>query len=228
MAHRELKDRLYREFARVGQALSNPIRLELLDLLAQGPRHVDALSAELDTPMASVSQHLQVLRRASLVESQRVGTRAVYQLADASVLHLWLALRAVAETRLADVERLVRESDVLRFDGEFVTREEVDHRLAAGDLVVVDVRPELEFRAGHLAGARSLPIDELSARVDELPMDRDVVVYCRGTYCAFADEAIDILRERGIRAHRLEGGWVEWVAERRPVDAGSDSGSESA
>lgn len=213
MAHREFKDRLYAEFARVGNALASPRRLELLDLLAQAPRHVEALAQETDMSVASVSQHLQVLRNARLLSSERQGTKVLYRLADASVLRLWLALRAVGESRLPEVEQLVRE-----FMGKAngaVARDRLQRLLEKGDVCLVDVRPALEYQHGHLPGALSLPLEELPARLRELPRDRQIVVYCRGAYCLFADEALDVLRKNGYKAHRLEGGWAEWLVEGR-------------
>jgi rhodanese-related sulfurtransferase len=216
MSHREFKDRLYAEFARVGGALGSEKRLELLDLLAQAPRHVEALAAETEMSVANVSQHLQILRRARLVETDRAGTKVLYRLADERVLQLWLALRSVAETRLAEVEQITREFAVEGAEGEEVSRAEIAG-LADGDVVVIDVRPAIEYEHGHLPDAISLPLEELIDRLDELPRDRRIVAYCRGAYCLFADEAVVLLRRRGFDAHRLEGGWPEWRAEGRPV-----------
>jgi rhodanese-related sulfurtransferase len=216
MSHREFKDRLYAEFARVGGALASERRLELLDLLAQAPRHVEALAAETEMSVANVSQHLQVLRRARLVETDREGTKVLYRLADEAVLHLWLALRRVAETRLAEVEQITREFAVEGADEEEVSRSDLAG-LTSEDVVVIDVRPAVEYQHGHLPDAISLPLEELVERLDELPRDRRIVAYCRGAYCLFADEAVALLRRRGFDAHRLEGGWPEWQAEGRPV-----------
>ena len=219
VSHRPFKDRLYPQFARVGNALASDKRLELLDLLAQAPRHVDALSAETEMPVANVSQHLQVLRNAGLVESQRQGTKVFYRLADGGVLRLWLALRSVAESRLADVERITREYAVEKADGPLLSRDELQEQIERGEVFLLDVRPALEYEHGHLPGAVSLPVDQLPIRLEELPRDRSIVTYCRGSYCLFADEAVAMLRRHGFDAYRLEGGWPEWRAEERPISA---------
>jgi rhodanese-related sulfurtransferase/DNA-binding transcriptional ArsR family regulator len=217
MGHRQFKDRLYAEFARVGGALGSERRLELLDLLAQAPRHVEALASETEMSVANVSQHLQVLRRARLVETDREGTKVLYRLADERVLQLWLALRSVAEARLAEVEQIAREFAVEGAEDEAVLRADLEGLRVGGDVVVIDVRPAIEYEHGHLPDAISLPLEELAERLDELPRDRRIVAYCRGAYCFFADEAVALLRRRGFDAHRLEGGWPEWRAEGRPV-----------
>lgn len=216
MSHRPFKDRIYNQFARVGGALASEKRLELLDLLAQAPRHVDALAAETEQSVANISQHLQVLRAARLVEAERQGTRVVYSLSGPQVLALWLALRDTAETRLAEVGEVTR-----RFMGDrneaLVRRSELEGRLARDEVFLIDVRPSVEYDAGHLPGAVRMPIEELPARLHEIPRDRPVVAYCRGEYCLFADEAVALLRDHGIPAVRLEGGWPEWLAEGREV-----------
>jgi len=221
MSHRPFKDRLYPQFARVGAALASEKRLELLDLLAQAPRHVEALAAETGMSVANVSQHLQQLRAARLVEADREGTKVRYRLAGDDVLRLWLALRGVAEARLADVDRVVRTFAVPGVDEPPVARDALARRAAQGEVVLIDVRPPLEFAHGHLAGARSLPLDELPSRLHELPRDKPIVAYCRGAYCLFADEAVALLREHGFAALRLDGGWPEWYAEGRAVAIGS-------
>lgn len=221
MEHRDFKDRLYSQFARVGQALASPKRLELLDLLAQAPRHVDALSEEMDLSVASVSQHIQVLRRAELLEASREGTRTVYRLADKRVLQLYLSLRAVAEGRLAEVERINRGAR----PGEepYATRESLLRQLESGEVLVVDVRPPVEFEHGHLPGALSVPLEELPQQLGRLPKDKELVVYCRGAYCLWADDALTLLRQKGFKVRRLEGGWEEWWDENRPIQDGSPS-----
>lgn len=217
MSHRSFKQRLYREFARIGGALASDRRLELLDLLAQGPRHVEALAAEADMSVANVSQHLQVLRQARLVETERSGTMVRYRLADRDVLDLWLALRSVAESRLAEVQQLVREYAVPGANGGDLPRADLQRLVKEGEVVLIDTRPRVEYESGHLPGALSMPVDELPARLKELPRDRPIVAYCRGEYCLFADEAVALLRKRGFDARRLEGGWPEWLSEGRPT-----------
>ena len=216
MSHRPFKDRVYHEFARIGQALASEKRLEILDLLAQSPRHVDALAAETEQSVANVSQHLQVLRGAHLVDSDRSGTRVVYRLADPSVLRLWLTLRGVAETQLADVDAITREFLGDRA-GAPVSRTGLEEKLVREEVFLIDVRPSIEYESGHLPGAVRMPIEELPERLDEIPRDRPVIAYCRGEYCLFADEAVALLRRHGIEAERLEGGWPEWLAEGREV-----------
>jgi rhodanese-related sulfurtransferase len=217
MSHRLFKGQVYPQFARVAQALASDKRLELVDLLAQGPRHVDALAEGTEMSVANVSQHLQVLRGARLVETTREGTKVVYRLADESVLRLWLALRSVAESRLAELGEIAREFMPGRGESNKVGHDELERLLAAGDVQLIDVRPKAEFEHGHLAGAVSVPLEDLPNRLAELSRDRLIVTYCRGKYCLFADEALELLRERGFRAARLEGGWPEWQGERRPV-----------
>lgn len=220
MSHRPFKQRLYPEFARVAQALASDRRLELVDLLAQAPRHVEALAAETDMSVANVSQHLQTLKQARLVETHREGTKVLYRLASDAVLQLWLALRRVAETRLAEVDQVVREFAVEGASDEPpVTHDVLQHLIQRGEAVLIDVRPPIEYESGHLPGAVSLPVDQLPARLDELPRDRPIVAYCRGAYCLFADEAVALLRRHGFEALRLEGGWPEWRAEGRPTEA---------
>jgi rhodanese-related sulfurtransferase len=222
MSHRQFKERIYSQFARVGHALANDRRLELLDLLAQGPRHVDALSGEMGIPVANVSQHLQVLRNARLVESDREGTRVIYRLADEGVLRLWLALRSVAESRLAEVRQIVEEFAIEGAKDSTLPRSELRELIRTGEVFLIDVRPTLEYEYGHLPGAVSMPVDELPQRLGELPEDKRIVAYCRGSYCLFADEAVALLREKGYDVSRMEGGWEEWWVEERPaVDEGS-------
>jgi rhodanese-related sulfurtransferase/DNA-binding MarR family transcriptional regulator len=217
MADRLFKERLYEQFARVGAALGSRHRLELLDLLAQAPRHVDALANELETPVPNVSQHLQALRAARLVETERHGTKVIYRLADDGVLRLWLALRSVAEHRLSEVGKVVDDYAGDRDSSEQLSRDELEAKLGRGKHMLLDVRPTVEYESGHLQGAVSLPLEQLSRRLTTLPRDRRIIVYCRGTYCHFADRAVSILRRKGFDAIRLEGGWPEWRAEGRPT-----------
>lgn len=208
MGEREDKDELYAQFARLGKALASGRRLELLDLLAQAGRSVDELARESGLSLALASHHLRVLRDAGLVTARRRGVHVHHELAGDDVLELWLALRAVAARRLADVERAAR--DYLGGDVEAIDRDELLVRARAGDVVVVDVRPAAEFDAGHLRGARSIPIGELEGRLGELPPDCEVVAYCRGPYCVYAHEAVRTLGRAGRPARRLADGWPEW------------------
>jgi rhodanese-related sulfurtransferase len=220
MTHRDFKDRLYPQFARIAQALASEKRLELVDLLAQAPRHVDALARETGMSLANVSQHLQVLRAAKLVESERSGNMIEYRLSDPGVVELWLALRGVAESRLAELEQLSRQFLPARNNGNTLSRGDVARLVRGGSALLLDVRPRPEFEAGHLRGAVNIPIEELSGRVGELPRDRQIITYCRGEYCLFADKAAQLLRSYGFDVMRLEGGWPEWQSEGRPVQIG--------
>ncbi len=211
------KERLYTEFARIGHALASDKRLLLLDLLAQAPRHGESLVAATGMPVASVSQHLQVLRRARLVATERQGTKVIYRLADDTVLRLWLALGSVAESCLAEVEQLTQEFAIEGAAGAEVPRTELEQIVARNEALLIDVRPPVEFEHGHIRNAVSLPLIELPQRLNELPRDRLIVTYCRGAYCLQADEAVALLRGHGFDAHRLEGGWPDWRAEGRPT-----------
>jgi rhodanese-related sulfurtransferase/DNA-binding MarR family transcriptional regulator len=219
MSHRAFKKELFSEFARVAKALGSPHRLELLYLLAQGERSVEALAQEMELPVANVSQHLQSLRRARLVEVRREGVRALYRLADESVYRLYQAVLEVGDARLAEIERLVKDYLGDRNALEPVGVEELLGRLARGDVTLLDARPEEEYRAGHIPGAISIPVEVLESRLRELPTDREVVAYCRGPYCLFADEAVSLLSARGYRARRLELGLPDWKAAGLPVQA---------
>ncbi len=219
-AHRVFKDRLYDQLARVGKAIANPHRLELLELLAQGERTVDALSTESAMTIANTSQHLQALRNAGLVETRKEGVFVHYRIADDSVFELTRALRTVAERRLAELDRLVREHFRDRTEEEAVSMKELMSRARRGKVVVLDTRPEHEFAAGHIAGAISVPVDELQARLRTLPKTKEYVAYCRGPYCIYADRAVEILAKSGRRAQRLAEGFPEWKAAGLPVQRG--------
>jgi rhodanese-related sulfurtransferase len=213
MADRTAKTALFDEFARAGKALASGRRIELLDVLANGERTVEALATEVGLSVANASQHLQILRQAGLVAGRRQGTSVFYRLAAPEVFRLWQALRTLAASQLADVEHLAATYLGDRDELEPVTREELARRLDDGDdLVVLDVRPAAEHTAGHLPGAVSIPVGELRRRLAELPRDREIVAYCRGPYCAFAHEAVTLLREEGFSARRLEDGLPEWQA----------------
>ncbi|MDF2742431.1 MAG: metalloregulator ArsR/SmtB family transcription factor [Actinomycetia bacterium] len=213
MADRTAKTALFDEFARAAKALASGRRIELLDVLANGERTVEVLASEVGLTVANASQHLQVLRQAGLVATRREGTWIYYRLAAPEVFDLWRALRTLAASRLAEVERLAAAYLGARDELEPVTREELARRLQDGDdLVVLDVRPAAEYAAGHLPGAVSIPLAELRRRLAELPADREIVAYCRGPYCAFAHEAVAVLREAGVPARRLEDGLPDWEA----------------
>ncbi len=212
MSHRPFKQLIYPQFARIAQALASDRRLELLDLLAQAPRHVEALAAETEMSLANVSQHLQTLRAAHLVDSQRDGTRVIYRLAGDDVRNLWLTLRRVAEERLPEISRVVQQFDIAEA-GAPRSRDEVMRLLTQGEITVLDVRPAIEFESGHLPGAVSIDPANMSPALREVPRDRPVIAYCRGAFCHFADEAVVLLRADGFEAYRMDGGWLEWSTE---------------
>lgn len=211
-AHRQLKDAIYQQLSRLGKAVSAPRRLELLDLLCQGPRTVEALAEQAAISVANASQHLQVLRAARLVEAEKKGLYVEYRLAGDEVWRFFVALRGLAEARLAELEQLTRELLDDRDGVEAVEADELLRRVRSGEVTVIDVRPPEEFRAGHLPGALSIPLGELEARLDELPRAREVVAYCRGPHCVMALEAVELLRQRGFSAHRMEQGVLDWRA----------------
>jgi rhodanese-related sulfurtransferase/DNA-binding transcriptional ArsR family regulator len=218
-SHRAFKDRLYGQLARVGKALASPHRLELLELLAQGERTVDSLAGETSMSIASTSQHLQALREGGLVESRKQGLFVHYRLADPTVFELTRALRVVAEARLAELERVVRDPFGDRSEPQPVMMEELVERARSGNVVIIDTRPANEYAAGHIAGAISVPIDELEERLKQLPKSKEYVAYCRGPYCAYADRAVEVLRSHGRRARRLVQGFPEWKASGLPFEA---------
>jgi rhodanese-related sulfurtransferase/DNA-binding transcriptional ArsR family regulator len=216
---RSFKDSLFEQFAVVGKALSNGRRLELLELLAQGERSVEELASNAALSDANASQHLQILRSARLVEMRRDGLFVRYRLANDRALKLWLALREFGELEIAEVQRVVGKFLQDRKSLEPITADELRTRLRRGDVVVVDVRPKAEYRAGHIRGALSVPVEELAARLNELPRSKRIVAYCRGPYCVFADEAVRLLLARGYKAQRLSEGFPEWKLRGLPAGA---------
>lgn len=220
---RRFKDDIYQQFSRVGKALANRHRLKLLDILAQGERTVEELSTLTAMTVGNTSQHLQVLRRARLVDRRKEGLYVYYRLADERVFRLWQVLREVGEARLAEVQRIMEAYRDHREVLEPVGMKELFERMQAGEVVVLDVRPREEYRAGHIAGARSVPLDELESRLDDLPSDVEVVAYCRGPYCVIADEAVEHLQEHGYRARRLDTGFPDWKAADLPVESTVES-----
>jgi len=222
LSHRDFKDRLYAQFGRIGKALGSPHRLELLELLAQGERSVDALATETGLSLANASQHLQVLRQAALVESRKDGLFVYYGLADPAVFDLCMTIRNVAQRRLADLDRLVHEYFGDRSNPEPVRMAELLARARSNDVVILDARPASEYEAGHIAGAISVPIDDLQQRLRGLPTDREFVAYCRGPYCVYADQAVALLRKHHRRARRLVEGFPEWRAAGFPIADGRE------
>src|SRR5262244_404234 len=218
IAHRKFKDRLYGQFALTGKALGSPARLELLELLAQAPRTVEALANESNLSIANASQHLQVLRQSGLVESEKHGLFVEYRLAGQDVFELCRALRIVAETRSAELERIVRDHFGDRSESEAVGMDELLERARKAGVVILDTRPALEFAAGHITGAISVPVEDLQQELRKLPKSKEYVAYCRGPYCVYADRAVAFLRQHGRRAHRLIDGFPEWKAAGLPVE----------
>jgi len=222
-SHRQFKNRLFGQFARIGKALSSPHRLEILELLAQGERTVDSLATEMGLSLANTSQHLKTLRQAALVDARKDGLFVHYRLVDAEVYDVCRAIRNVAEHQLAEFERLVRDHFGSRSAVEPVSMEELMRRTRTGDVVILDTRPANEYLSGHIAGAVSVPVDTLQRRLRELPKNTEYVAYCRGPYCVYADRAVDILRAKGRRARRLIEGFPEWKAAGFPVETGAQS-----
>jgi rhodanese-related sulfurtransferase/DNA-binding transcriptional ArsR family regulator len=219
-AKRDFKDRLYAEFARIGKALASPHRLEILEVLAQGERTVESLASETGLSIANASRHLQQLRQAQLVLARREGLFVHYRLAGPEVVSLVVALRQTAEQHLAELERVVRDFLGERNDFEPVTPDELSRRMTNGEVMVLDVRPEQEYAAGHIAGAHSVPVSDITARLAELPDEKEYVAYCRGPYCVYADDAVAVLRANGLKAQRLTEGYPEWWLSGRPVRTG--------
>ena len=222
--HREFKDRLYGQLARLGKALSSPHRLELLELLAQGERTVDSLATEIGASLANASQHLQALRQAALVESRKDGLFVYYRLADPDVFELSKVIRSVAERRLAELDRLVHDHFGKRADAEPVPMDELLRRARSRQVVILDTRPASEYIAGHIPGALSIPVDDLQRRLKELTRGKAYVAYCRGPYCIYADRAVEILRANSRRARRLVEGFPEWRSAGFPVSHGTEPG----
>jgi rhodanese-related sulfurtransferase/DNA-binding transcriptional ArsR family regulator len=214
---RTFKNDLYQQFARVGKALASPHRIEMLELLAQRERTVESLAEELGQTMGNASAHLQVLREARLVEARKEGLYVHYRVADDAVLGLLQQLRKVAEARLAEVDRVVKAYFGDRSAMDAIGFDELRARLKTDGVILVDVRPAAEYEAGHIAGALSMPHDQLEKRLRELPRDKEIVAYCRGPYCVFADEAVELLKSKRRKALRLEGGFPEWKNAGLPV-----------
>lgn len=215
------KRALFEEFARIGKALGSARRMELLDLLCQSERSVEALAELTGMGVTNTSQHLQVLREARLVTARREGPRSIYRVTDPSVCELLYGLQRLGRARLAEADRLAREHLDRHDELEPVGREELLARLRRRDAVVIDVRPAEEYEAGHVPGALPIPLEELRARLHELPRDVEIVAYCRGPFCVLAPEALRILREAGFRARRLDGGMPEWRRAGYPVEVGA-------
>ncbi len=210
MTKRIFKDNLYEQFSRLGKALSSPRRLEILDLLAQGPRTVESVALQTDQTVANTSQHLLALKAAGLLQSMKVGLHVTYRLAGPNVAAFLLAFRELAETQIAEIERL----SATFFEGspEPIDADELSRHLSRRDVVLLDVRPREEYDAGHLPGALSVPVRELESQLGRLPKRKHIIAYCRGPYCVYAHDAVNLLRKRGYKADRLKESVVEWQA----------------
>ena len=216
---REAKDALFDAFAGVAKAMASGRRAEIIDLLAQGERSVEDIATEIDQSVANTSHHLRLLARSGLLRSRRSGTHVLYRLTSPRVAELWTALRDVAATHVAEVGVLATDLVGDRTDVEALRPDELARRIEAGSVVVLDARPQSEYESGHIAGARSVPIDELPDAVAGLPGSREIVAYCRGPYCVKADDAVRILHDHGLRARRLDTGYPEWRHAGLPVEA---------
>ena len=220
MADRHAKDALFDAFAEMAKALASGRRAEIVDVLAQGERSVEALASEISQSVANTSHHLRALARAGLVTTRRDGNRIFYALASERVAELWSALRDAAADHVAGLDRLAAAYLGKRDGVEVVDRGELAARLRRGEVIVLDVRPGSEYEAGHIRGARSVPVTELRRHLRVLPKDAEVVAYCRGPYCVYADEAVRLLHKRGFQARRLEDGFPEWKRAGLPVASG--------
>ena len=208
--HRRFKDDLFQQLARVSKSLASPRRLELVDLLAQGERTVDELAKLSGMSVANTSLHLKALRNALLVSVRREGPFAHYRLAGEAVFRVWQAIRDLGQQQFSEIDRLLESFVKERHGLESIGAAELLERIRKHDVVVLDVRPAVEYRAGHILGARSIPVGELEKRLDQIPRSREIVAYCRGPFCVYADEAVVKLKRRGYRARRLDVGFPDW------------------
>jgi rhodanese-related sulfurtransferase/DNA-binding CsgD family transcriptional regulator len=220
---REFKDQLNEQFARIGKALASPRRLEILDLLAQGEKPVEVIAEQSALTIKNASAHLRELRNARLVETRKEGTYVFYRLAGKRVFQVLREIQTLARERLAEVDQVARLYLEHRDELEPCDAEELRRRMKDGEVTILDVRPEDEYRAGHIPGAISIPAQELERRMADLPRDREVIAYCRGPYCVYAVEAVESLRKAGLRARRMEEGLPDWKARGLPVEAGASA-----
>lgn len=207
---RNLKDLLYQEFSRIGKSLSSPKRLEILDILSQGPKSVEALSKATTMSLANVSQHLQTLSKSRMVIFRRKGNYIIYELADAAILEFLASLRTLSEIQFAQVQQIKKEFLNANIGMDGISLSELKERMDNGDVILLDVRPKDEYEKAHIPGAISIPIEELKEKLSTLPTNCDVVAYCRGSYCLMSAEAVELLKSRGINAFRLEDGIHDW------------------
>jgi rhodanese-related sulfurtransferase/predicted transcriptional regulator len=222
MNKREFKDKVYSELAKITKSLANPHRLEIIELLAQGEFSVEQIASQTNLSIANASQHLQVLKVAQLVEINRQGNFIFYRLSNSNVFKVWKALRELGVERIATIEKVVKEFRKSKFDLESVTIDELINKLESGKVTILDVRPESEYKQGHIANAISIPIEELSKRLKELPKRSEIVAYCRGPFCVYADEAVALLKKAGYKASRLEEGFPDWKLNELPIEVASN------
>ena len=220
MEHRQVKDQLYSAWAEVGKALSSPKRLELLDLIAQGERTVEELATETGLTVNNASSHLRVLKAARLIQRRKQAQSVYHRLTSPGIVLLLRSIQAVARSSSREIEDLAQTHLDGRDELEPLTAAELEHRLSKGEVTLIDVRPELEYRAGHIEGAVSVPLEQLKARFSEFPRSRPVIAYCRGPYCVFAVDAVEQLRKRGFKSFRLAVGYPDWAAAGLPTESG--------
>ncbi len=218
MEKRTFKNKVYQQLANIVKAMSNPHRLEILELLAQGQFSVAEIAEETYITGANASQHLQVLKQVQLVETRRDGNHVYYRLAGQSVYKAWKALRDLGIERVAEIERVMNQFRESRKSLETLSSKELAEKMKHEDITIIDVRPKHEFDEGHIAGALNIPVEDLPDKMDELSRDQEVVAYCRGPFCVFADDAVELLRERGFNAKRLDEGYPEWMLDELPVE----------
>jgi len=218
MKSREFKDLIFQQFATVATAFSSPKRLEIIDLLIQGEKDVDTLTKQISANFANTSRHLQILKNAKLVETRRDGVRIFYRISDHRVFNCWKSLQLLAENHAAEMKNVLKEFLEEQAAMNALSKEELLTRLQLNDVIVIDVRPEEEYKNGHIEGSVSIPLAELKDRLNEIPKDREVVAYCRGPYCVLAPEAVSLLKKNGYNAVRLEEGLPEWKAAGLPVE----------
>lgn len=226
MNKREFKDKVYNELAKVTKAIGNPRRMEIIDLLAQGPFSVEKIAEQTSMSIANASQHLQVLKGARLVEVSRKGNFIYYHLASEKVFHAWRSLRDLGFIQNAEAEKLIKDFYHSRHQLEPVSMEELRKKLESQDVVVMDVRPDEEYERGHIHRAISMPIEELANRLEELSKETEIIAYCRGPLCVYADEAVALLREKGFEAKRLQEGFPDWVAMGFPAETNQDKNQD--
>ena len=218
MNKREFKDKVYQELAKITKALSNPHRLEIIELLAQGEYSVEQIASQTNVSIANASQHLQLLKTSQLVEINRQGNFIYYRLANTNVFKAWKALRELGVERISSIEKIIKDFKQAKFSFESLSINELITKLEKGRVTILDVRPETEYRKGHIANAVSIPIEQLEKRLKELPKRNEIIAYCRGPFCVFADEAVALLSKKGYNAIRLEEGYPDWQLEGLPIE----------